>query len=111
MPNTDTSTSLTVADSLRQVAAWLDEHPEIEVRHSFVSVATYERKHLEVLAAALGDRAQERETYGGRDIEIRGEFGGGSEFGGTQVYGAVPIAKIAGTPVKPSYRPILGRDS
>jgi hypothetical protein len=98
--------TLTVADSLRQVADWLDEHPEIAVRHSFVSIATYEREHLEVLAAALGDRAREREVYG-PDVEIRGTFGSGSEFGGTQVYGSVPIAKLTGAPVKPEYRPIL----
>lgn len=102
----EVSAGPTVAQSLREVADWLDLHPEMGVQHAFVSVTATEREHLEALAAALGDRAQENETYG-PGVEIRGEFGGGAAFGGVQVYGSVPLAKLADAPVKPKYRSIL----
>jgi hypothetical protein len=94
--------TLTIADSLRQVADWFDQHPEITVQHSFVKVNASERQDLETLAAALGDRAIERVlSYGSSDVEIRGDFDG------TEVYAHVPLAKLAGAPVEPTYQPIL----
>jgi hypothetical protein len=91
----------TVADGLRAVADWLDLHPEVSPRYAFVPVNASEREHLESLAAALGDRATEREIYG-PDIEIAGEFPGG-----VRVYGQVPLKRLASEPVKPKYKPIL----
>jgi hypothetical protein len=91
----------TVADGLRAVADWLDEHPEVSPRYAFVHVNASEREHLEALADALGDRATEREAYG-PNIEIAGEFPGG-----VRVWGDVPLERLASEPVKPKYDPIL----
>lgn len=104
---TGSTGTLTVAQSLRDVADWLDAHPEIAATHAFVPVRAATREDLETLARALGDRAAERMAYGD-DVEIEGVFGGTPDrYDGVRVYGQVPVAKLAGAPVPPKYRPIL----
>jgi hypothetical protein len=100
---------LTVADGLREVAAWLDRHPEVTPDHAFVSMIARSRGDLETLADALGGRAEERALdYGNPVVEIRGRFASnGDTLGGVQVYGQVPIKTLAGTPVQPKYEPII----
>ncbi|HET6867721.1 MAG TPA: helix-turn-helix transcriptional regulator [Solirubrobacteraceae bacterium] len=97
----DVLTGQSVADGLREVADWLEEHPEIPaVQFAFVRVGAKTREDLERLAAAL-DNPSEREAYGPA-VEIEGRF-----TGDVRVYGQVDMAKLAGVPVKPAYTPIL----
>lgn len=102
---TGTTGTLSVADALRQVADWLDEHPEITPQHAFLKMHADSREDLEVFAAALGDRAQEVERrYGNPIVEISGCFGGED---GMRVYADLPVAELAGAPVVMQYEPIL----
>lgn len=97
----------TVADTMREVADWLDAHPEITARRAFVPIEASSREDLEALAAALGDRARERlDSISG--VEIDGRFGIDSDaFGQVRVFGQVSVHVLADEPVKPQYRPIL----
>ncbi len=69
-----------VAAGLRDLAAFLDSHPELPAaRWASVSLRAVNdrqpaRETLELVARALGGRAAERRTYGG-DVEIVGKFG------------------------------------
>jgi len=97
--STQEAGTTTIAQGLREVADWLEAHPEIAPRWAFVSVEATEREHLETLAAGLGDLATE--SVSGQTVEIRGKFAGGVD-----VFGTLPLSKLARVPV-PAYRSIL----
>lgn len=93
-----------VAVGLRELAAFLDAHPELpHARYAAVSLRHGSedcrgRETLEQLAGVLGDRAVERELYG--RVEIVGEFGP------VTLRAAADIAELADVaPV--AYKPIL----
>lgn len=90
----------TIADGLREVATFLDAHPDVSPQHAFVKLAATNRADLERIAAAFGDYAAERVSYG--DVVIEGKFAGG-----VTAYAGVRVEKLAGAPVKPEYEPIL----
>ncbi len=96
--NTD---GLSVADSLRQIAAWLDEHPEQQVKWGIVRLNATDRADLEALAAAFGDEATEAVKHG-MDVRIS------REFGDVEVFAEVPLSKLGVVTVPaPVYEPIL----
>lgn len=84
------------ADALRQVADWLDEHPELGRAFARVGITAAERGDLERLAAALGDGAKEHDTS--THVHIEGDVAG------VGIYALLPIAKLTG---RPEYQPIL----
>jgi hypothetical protein len=97
----------TIAAGLREVADWLDAHPELkrlEMSFALVKLDAKERDDLALLARALGDRATEKLVYGD-EVRIGATFDGDVD-----VYAAVPVKKLNPTvPVVPKYRPILSK--
>lgn len=95
-PTTDT----TAADSLREVADWLDQHPGQRVRWGFIRMAADDRAAMEALGAALGALATEKVAHG--DVYI------GRQFGEIEVYAELDLRKVGWTePLTPTYPPIL----
>lgn len=94
-------TGLTVAQSLREVADWLDAHPDETVSYAFVRLAAAGREDLERIATAFGDEAREELSYGGDEVQIR-RF-----FGEVEIYGGVRVQKLTDAPPVPEYTPIL----
>jgi hypothetical protein len=74
------SHNLEVAAGLRNLAAFLEDHPELpSARWASVSLRAVRdgqpaRQTLELIADALGEAASERRILGG-DVEIFGDFG------------------------------------
>lgn len=98
------TTTQTLPETLREVAAWLEAHPEVKVTYAFVPVDALERADLERLATDLGDRATERLGYGDM-VTIEGHFG--DPHGGVRVYGNVLVKHLTVELAPPKYRPII----
>lgn len=90
--------------ALREVADWLEAHPEIEPAAGLISVYAWGSESREILtrlATALGHKANER-TEGGR-VYIEGHFG--DHF---RILGSAPVDALGGeAPPTPSYEPII----
>ncbi|MGH2875329.1 MAG: hypothetical protein ACRDLV_03645 [Solirubrobacteraceae bacterium] len=104
-----TDSTATVADTLREIAAWLDTHLELESECGHVWVRARGRADLEVLAAALGDRATER--CDGNSVRIEGRFGGDRPSNSVTVSGNVLLSQLGAQTPAPVYEPILGSDT
>lgn len=99
------TTQPSLADTLREVADWLDAHPEVAASNAHVWVRATERGDLEALARALGDRASEKASD--RSVEIDGTFGAEKSWEGVSVGGSLPIEKLVDAPPVPQYEPII----
>jgi hypothetical protein len=106
-----THPNATTIEGLREVAAWLEQHPELPAAHyaavSFRSAyaAANAREDLTALAVALGDRANESVYNGEATISAR--------FADTvRVSATAKVADLGPEPASepPPYVPIIQRE-
>lgn len=101
--NTDTPVG-TIVEGLREIADWLEANPDLTPTSTHVYIAAKDRRDLERLAAALGDKAEESQPSYSTDVQICGRFAGYS-----RVYASVPLSKLTDAPPVPEYTPIIAR--
>jgi hypothetical protein len=99
--------NLELAESLREVATWLEMHAgDLPQMHGSVSYAAFgpgARGQLSAIAEALGDRADE--IADGNHVEV------GASFSRMRVYGwTTPQTLGARKPPTPPYEPIIAVD-
>lgn len=77
MNDTDVSTK-SVSDSLRDLAAFLDAHPEIEINDQSITLLKYVTTREEL--AAIAKRGSYRKVYTKSYFELHHDFGCGIEL-------------------------------
>jgi len=96
--------NLALAESLREVATWLEMHAgDLPSMRASVFIgygrSSDARAQLTALANALGDQAEERADASQVTIEGR--------IGGIRVWGSAETRELVSCPLPPPYEPIL----
>ena len=106
LPDAPEGVNQDVADALREIAAWLEAHPELYRARALVTFHPYGdecRPVLTALAQALGYRATERVERGER-VVIEGEFGERVRVIGDA---SLRYLGVLVEPPAPAYEPII----
>jgi hypothetical protein len=104
----DETQNIVLAEGLREVADWLDEHPDLPAFRAYVlhtSSGADARHMLTAVARSLDGRAVEGYSHVSQQVTVRGEFADGRVV----VTAAASPDLLGGEkPTAPRYLPILG---